>query len=482
MAGKGSFAYRGVDQEMPPEQSAAVLEHQQAVLLQVLRRRRGMGASFAELQDAGIEFPASVVSELELAGVPIERCVLRAQGASTVGVRLDPAWFGSPAPRRAGSAAERTIVRSTARERHRAHDRLRNALARCREVQHLAAVWAAAMLKALATAAMGLRDGPLRELRAKITAAQLQDRAAQLHDRLRSALARCREAQRRCEAQGLRKVQHLREAQLRRKALRLHEAQRLREAQRLVAVWVRAVRRALAAAAAHLRDGPLDDMRAKLAAARSSDTRAIAPTQWVSRNGQWMSGSAQWMSGSAQWMSRNAHHKRLLAPAALLGVIGLTIALVVGHLGASGDSTPPAHANVHRHTYAAGSAADGSTHTGTTAHAGRASPPTQAPVSSKLAAESQLRGHELLEAGEYTEATRLLDKALAESGKNVQSCLQPVSDACLTYAYALYDLGRALMLSGSPAAAVPVLERRLQIENQRPAVADTLEQARAQMG
>ena len=29
---------------------------------------------------------------------------------------------------------------------------------------------------------------------------------------------------------------------------------------------------------------------------------------------------------------------------------------------------------------------------------------------------------------------------------------------CLTYAYALYDLGRALRLSGDPAAAVPILE------------------------
>ena len=29
---------------------------------------------------------------------------------------------------------------------------------------------------------------------------------------------------------------------------------------------------------------------------------------------------------------------------------------------------------------------------------------------------------------------------------------------CLTYAYALYDLGRALRLSGDPTAAVPILE------------------------
>ena len=38
---------------------------------------------------------------------------------------------------------------------------------------------------------------------------------------------------------------------------------------------------------------------------------------------------------------------------------------------------------------------------------------------------------------------------------------------CLTYAYALYDLGRAVRLSGESQAAVPILERRLQIDNQR---------------
>ena len=38
---------------------------------------------------------------------------------------------------------------------------------------------------------------------------------------------------------------------------------------------------------------------------------------------------------------------------------------------------------------------------------------------------------------------------------------------CLTYAYALYDLGRAVRLTGESQAAVPILERRLQIDNQR---------------
>jgi hypothetical protein len=49
--------------------------------------------------------------------------------------------------------------------------------------------------------------------------------------------------------------------------------------------------------------------------------------------------------------------------------------------------------------------------------------------------------------------------------------------ASLIYAYALYDLGSALRLHGQPAAAVPVLQRRLQIDNQRPTVQAQLELA-----
>lgn len=432
MAEKGSFADHGVDQEMPTEQSAAALEHQQAVLLQVLRRRRGMGVSFAELQEAGIEFPASVVSELELAGVPIERCVLRAQGPSTVGVRLDPTWPGSPAPRQGRSIAERTIVQPTTPERpltggrHSAHDRPRVAFARYRTAHHLATVWvsaagvwvaatagwavaaavrAVAILKTLTAAAMRLSNGRLR------------------NGRLSNS--------------------------------------RLRELRAKIAASVKSLRDE------SLRNRPLHEMRVVLAAAQSHSKKAITPVQWMSKN---------------EWMSKNAHHKRLLAPAALLAVMGITIALVVGHLGTGRDHAPQVRAHTHQHAYTAGSTTDDSTHTGTTGNAARTPPPTQAPVSPKLAAELQLRGHELLDAGEYTEAAHLLNKALAASGKNVQNCLQPVSGACRTYAYALYDLGRALMLGGIPAAAVPVLERRLQIENQRPVVTVALEQARAQMG
>ena len=65
------------------------LDHRQALVLGALRRAAGAPVSYAEFREAGVEFPASVVSELELAGVAIERCFGEGRGA--VGVRLDPA-------------------------------------------------------------------------------------------------------------------------------------------------------------------------------------------------------------------------------------------------------------------------------------------------------------------------------------------------------------------------------------------------------
>jgi tetratricopeptide (TPR) repeat protein len=85
-----------------------------------------------------------------------------------------------------------------------------------------------------------------------------------------------------------------------------------------------------------------------------------------------------------------------------------------------------------------------------------------------------------LEAGSYEAAVPVLQQALEATGERPGDCDEPASEACLTYAYALYDLGRALMLDGQPAVAVPVLERRLQIDNQRAAVAEELARARAQ--
>ena len=58
----------------------------------------------------------------------------------------------------------------------------------------------------------------------------------------------------------------------------------------------------------------------------------------------------------------------------------------------------------------------------------------------------------------------------------------PEGSTDLNYAYALYNLGNALRLSGHPEEAIPVLERRLLIPNQRSTVATELARARAEAG
>ena len=81
--------------------------------------------------------------------------------------------------------------------------------------------------------------------------------------------------------------------------------------------------------------------------------------------------------------------------------------------------------------------------------------------------------------GPASYAARLAPE-LAElaTGETLGACLEPGSSTCLTYAYALYDLGRATRLSGEPQAAVPIPERRLQIDNQRSIVGAELQLAR----
>jgi tetratricopeptide (TPR) repeat protein len=76
-----------------------------------------------------------------------------------------------------------------------------------------------------------------------------------------------------------------------------------------------------------------------------------------------------------------------------------------------------------------------------------------------------------MDAGKYTSAIAVLRKAVTEA-----------SPSTLTYAYALFDLGRSLRLSGDPRAAVPVLYKRLQIPNQTDVVRQELQLALRALG
>jgi len=98
--------------------------------------------------------------------------------------------------------------------------------------------------------------------------------------------------------------------------------------------------------------------------------------------------------------------------------------------------------------------------------------------STTSAATLQAEGHRLLESGDYRAALGDLRAAVQASGQSSQGCAAAATSACLTYAYALYDLGRALALDDDPAAAVTVLRERLQIDNQRPVVREELALAR----
>ncbi len=69
-------------------------------------------------------------------------------------------------------------------------------------------------------------------------------------------------------------------------------------------------------------------------------------------------------------------------------------------------------------------------------------------------------------AGNYQAAIPVLRRAVATA-----------VPSSLTYAYALYDLGRSLRLNGEPQAAIPILRQRLEIPDQTDVVRAELDAA-----
>jgi hypothetical protein len=99
-------------------------------------------------------------------------------------------------------------------------------------------------------------------------------------------------------------------------------------------------------------------------------------------------------------------------------------------------------------------------------------------VSRAAAVAFEAHGHQLLSEGSYGTAIGNLRAAIRDSGQSLVGCIEPASESCLTFAYALYDLGRALRLQGRDSEAISVLSERLRIDNQRPTVQHELELAR----
>jgi eukaryotic-like serine/threonine-protein kinase len=83
----------------------------------------------------------------------------------------------------------------------------------------------------------------------------------------------------------------------------------------------------------------------------------------------------------------------------------------------------------------------------------------------------EARGHQLTLDGNYSAALPMLREAV-----------NTASPDSLTYAYALYDYGRTLLLAGDPKDAVTVLYHRLQIPNQTGAVRQELQLALVALG
>jgi tetratricopeptide (TPR) repeat protein len=296
-----------------PSVQGLTSDAQQQLLLNALRRANGAIVSYDELREAGIELPASVVSELELASVPIERRWQDSGGKRRLGVRLDPA-FDQPDP--------------------------------ASDPDHEAS------------------EDPLPQ-----------------------------------------------------------------------------------------RGAPA------LATARAHDALANAKAE------------------AAQLLGRVS--LRSLVPIGLVLVAIVVAGVVVVELGA-GRAHERTVAHRVRRAHAPAPAVASLKHTPTTPQSTSSTPqPAPTPVSPGLALQFEAQGHTLLNAGQYGQAVPVLERAVQATGEQLNECLDPVSETCLTYAYALYDLGRALTLDGDSTAAVPVLEQRLEIDNQRGVVQSELAAARA---
>jgi tetratricopeptide (TPR) repeat protein len=178
---------------------------------------------------------------------------------------------------------------------------------------------------------------------------------------------------------------------------------------------------------------------------------------------------------------------RSLALAALAAAL---FAVVIIALGGSGGHATGNQAAAARHITAARSTATPTpartspprkpaTPPKATTSATTAAPTTPQATATAAAATTpaaaadtlEAQGHSLMSSGNYQSAIPVLRQALASA-----------PHGGLTYAYAEYDLGRALRLAGDPQAAAQVLYQRLQIPNQTGTVRQELQAALLALG
>jgi eukaryotic-like serine/threonine-protein kinase len=157
-----------------------------------------------------------------------------------------------------------------------------------------------------------------------------------------------------------------------------------------------------------------------------------------------------------------------VALVALAGLAVAGIALIGG--GDGGGNASKKQAKTGKSVGDSGRAGDSQPAASEEAAAAPAEPAVPS-GSSADGATLNARGFELINEGTPAEAVPILRQAVEAF---------PEGSTDLNYAYALYNLGNALRLSGHPEEAIPVLEQRLEIPNQRSTVAAELARARAE--
>jgi eukaryotic-like serine/threonine-protein kinase len=183
--------------------------------------------------------------------------------------------------------------------------------------------------------------------------------------------------------------------------------------------------------------------------------------------------------------SRRGRWGAIVALLAFLAAIGAIAAVALSGGGSDGKQPRQAKAGKAQEAKQAKRKGSGAAATSEPAASSPApveepseSEPTEAapaPESGVSADGSSLneQGFALIQAGEYEAAVPVLEEAVAA---------YPEGSEDLDYAYALFNLGNALRLSGRPEEAIPVLEKRLEIPNQTGTVEAELEQARDEAG
>jgi eukaryotic-like serine/threonine-protein kinase len=189
----------------------------------------------------------------------------------------------------------------------------------------------------------------------------------------------------------------------------------------------------------------------------------VAPARSVAAAAPRRSGEAPptWAPSSEQDAPPPRRRRRLGALASLLGVIALVAVAVAAATGAFSGSSDKGTSQAAAQLSHAHSAVHG-----LVSRSGAAANPQAAVDASPSPAQLEATGHRQMLAGDYTQALVTLRQAVSSADRS--------SD---TYAYALYDLGKTMLLSGDPQDAVRILRRRLAIPLATETVKATLDQA-----